>query len=64
MTQIENGNVKQVRSPDVSIHRSQMRALTRADLNEWLSQLLEFYADPFEDVRRHIEFPEIKVRKF
>ena len=64
MTQIENGNVKQVRSPDVSIHRSQMRALTRADLNEWLSQLLEFYADPNEDVRTFSEFPEIKVRKF
>ena len=64
MTQIENGSVKTVRCPDVHIHRSQMKAITRADLNEWLSQLLEFYADPFEDVRRHIEFPEIKVRKF
>ena len=64
MTHIEKGKVKTVNAPDVHIHRSQMYALTRADFCEFLSQLLEYYADPFEDVRRHIEFPEIKVRKF
>ena len=64
MTHIEKGKVKTVNAPDVHIHRSQMYALPRADFCEFLSQLLEYYADPNYDVRTHIEFPEIKVRKF
>ena len=62
--QVSSGKVKTVNVPDVHIHRSQMYALPRADFCEFLSQLLEFYADPNYDVRTHIEFPEIKVRKF
>lgn len=64
MTHIEKGKVKTVNAPDVHIHRSQMKALPRADFCEFLSQLLEYYADPNYDVRTHVAFPEIKVRKF
>ena len=64
MTLIERGDVKLIQCPDVHIHRSEMKAIPRAKFDEWCSQLLEFYASPFEDVRRNNRFPEIKPNKF